>query len=529
MAGVYLAVRADGEFRRQVAIKLVRPSADSQEVLKRFRQERQTLAGLDHPNIVKLLDGGSTPERVPYLVMDYVEGSPIDEYCDSHKSSVEERLRLFSKACEAVQYAHQKQVIHRDLKPSNILVTAEGVPKLLDFGIAKVLTPDFSEQAPATETVARCMTPAYASPEQVRGRPVTPATDIYSLGVVLYELLTGHRPYRLKEDTPAELERAICEQAPEPPSVAVGRAESKSSDGARVVKAPEPTSRTRGGQPEKLRRRLRGDLDNIVLKALRKEPERRYGSVQEFVRDIDRHLNRLPVTARPSSFAYRGSRFVQRHKTEVITSVLGMLLFAAAATILTLNAVKVRERHPGGAPTPRIQSLAVLPLANLSGDPAQEYFSDGMTDALITDLAQIGSLKVISRTSTMRYKKTDKPLPEIARELNVDGIVEGSVQRSGDRVLITAQLIHGPSDKHLWANSYERDLRDVFALEREVTADIAHQVQARLSTQDLAVAPQSRPVNLKALDKRYITSDPEILRGRPRLKGTRIPFSLVLG
>ncbi len=298
MAAVFLAERNDGEFRQQVAIKLVSPGSDTDEVLSRFRTERQTLAGLDHPNIVKLLDGGSTPEGLPYLVMDYVEGSAIDRYCDNHKLSVEERLRLFARVCEAVEYAHEKRIVHRDLKPGNILVTAEGVPKLLDFGIAKLLEPS---ALVLTHTGSRCMTPAYASPEQVRGKPVTTATDIYSLGAVLYELLTGQRPYRLKENTAGEIERAICEQEPEKPNAAA---------------------------PEKLRRPLRGDLDNIVLKALAKEPERRYSSVEEFAQDIDRHLRHLPVKARRSTMAYRASRLVKRHKIEV--SVTLAALFALA-------------------------------------------------------------------------------------------------------------------------------------------------------------------------------------------------------
>jgi len=374
MAAVYLAVRADGEFRQQVAIKLIRPGLDSDEVLSRFRNERQTLAELDHPNIVKLLDGGRTPEASPYLVMDYVEGSPIDEYCDNRKLSIDERLHVFLKVCGGVQYAHQKRVIHRDLKPSNILVTAEGVPKLLDFGIAKVLSPELSGQALVTQTGARCMTPAYASPEQVRGRSVTPATDIYSLGVVLYELLTGHRPYRLKEHTPAEMERAICEQEPEPPSTAVSRVESETfSEGAAVTRTPELVGETREGQPKKMRRRLRGDLDNIVLKALRKEPERRYASAEEFERDIERHLNRLPVTARPLSLGYRASKFVQRHKVEVGAGMFGILALAFVA-ILTLNALRMRWvllRSPGANAPPTV----VLPFTSFLGLKSDPAFS----------------------------------------------------------------------------------------------------------------------------------------------------------
>jgi serine/threonine protein kinase len=493
MAAVFLAVRADGEYRQQVAIKLVLPGLEKDKILSRFRKERQTLAGLDHPNIVKLLDGGSTAEGLPYLVMDYVEGSPIDKHCDSHKLSVDERLRLFIKVCEAVQHAHQKLVIHRDLKPGNILVTADGVPKLLDFGIAKVLEPDEELQA-LTQTGGRCMTPVYASPEQVRGRSVTAATDIYSLGVVLYELLTGHRPYRLKEHTASEMERAICEQEPETPSTAVNRVESEtSSDGTTVTTTPEVVSQTREGQPERLRRRLRGDLDNIVLKALQKEPERRYSSVEEFSRDIARHLRCLPVKARHSTLTYRISRLVQRHKIEAGAAPVFVLMLAATAWS-TFQSFGHRDRTPG-SPSMRIRSLAVLPLGNLSGDPAQEYLSDGMTDALITDLAQIGSLKVISRNSIAKYKKTDKPLPKIARELNVDAIVEGTVQRSSDRVRITAQLVYAPSDKHLWANSYERELRDVFALERDVAQEIAKNIQTQLK-----MPKQPYSVNAKALD-----------------------------
>ena len=324
MAAVFLATRADDEYQKEVAIKLVQPGLDSREQLSRFRKERQTLADLDHPNIVKLLDGGSTPEGSPFLVMDYVEGSPIDDYCDQHRLSIDERLRLFSKVCEAVQYAHRKSIVHRDLKPSNVLVTPDGIPKVLDFGIAKVLNPSSSAQTSLlTQTGTRCMTPAYASPEQMRGKSITTATDIYSLGVVLYELLSGHRPYRLKENTPFEIERAICEQEPEAPSTAVSRVESDiTSNGVSITKTPELVSETRESTPEKLRHHLRGDLDNIVLKALQKEPEKRYASVEDFSEDITRHLQQLPVRAHQHTLMYRGSKFVLRHKTQLSTVIV---------------------------------------------------------------------------------------------------------------------------------------------------------------------------------------------------------------
>jgi eukaryotic-like serine/threonine-protein kinase len=500
MAAVFQAVRADDEYQKEVAVKLVLPGLDSQDVLRRFRNERQTLAGLEHPNIVRLLDGGSAPGGLPFFVMEYVEGGPIDEYCDRHKLSVDERLRLFGEVCDAVQFAHEKLVIHRDLKPSNILVMADGTPKLLDFGIAKVLDPEPGTHGwLATQTGLRCMTPAYASPEQTLGKSVSPQTDVYSLGVVLYELLTGHRPYRLTQHSPAEIERAICEQEPEAPSTAISRVENDTTPGGKpIAKTPELVSLTREGQPDKLRRRLRGDLDNIVLKALQKEPQQRYCSVSEFSQDIGRHLQNQPIKARPSTFSYRVSKFVQRHKTEVIAA-LAVLVVVAATVLFAFNTTGIRDRPTMGSSQTRIQSLAVLPLQNLSGDPAQEYFSDGMTDALITDLAQIGSVKVISRTSSMQYKQTKKSLPEIARELNVDGIVEGTVQRSGGRVRLTAQLIQAATDKHLWSNTYERDMRELLTLERNVAEEIMRQTRAEMPSNH-AGPTQQQSVDAKVLD-----------------------------
>lgn len=393
MAAVFLASRADDEYRKLVAVKLVKPGLDSRDLLNRFRNERQTLAGLDHPNIVKLIDGGSTSDGLPFLVMDYVEGSPIDEYCDQHKLSVDDRLHLFRKVCDAVQYAHQKLVVHRDLKPSNILVVGDGTPKLLDFGIAKVLNSEPSAQGLlVTQTGTRCMTPAYASPEQMRGNAVTPATDIYSLGVVLYELLSGHRPYRLTQHTPAEIERAICEQEPETPSTAISRVEIDTSyDGTPITKTPELVSQTREGQPEKLRRRLRGDLDNIVLKALEKEPQRRYDSVEEFSQDIGRHLEHLPVKARPSTMTYRASKFVQRHKIEV--SAAGIVLsVVVTATALSLNALGLRDRILSGVFGGRIESRNAVPHFKPTG-----WISGGMA----------GTTAVVSCESLAKLKLPD--------------------------------------------------------------------------------------------------------------------------
>ena len=468
MGAVYLAERDDEEYRQRVAIKLVRGDVDSGSVLRRFRQERQILAELDHPNIARLLDGGTTDEGLPYFVMEYVDGAPIDAYCEAGKLAVRQRLELFRTVCAAIGDAHRKQVVHRDLKPSNILVTAPGTPKLVDFGIAKVLTPASGSELTATGT--HLMTPEYGSPEQWRGRPVTPASDIYSLGVLLYRLLTGQSPYRVGPDQPHELGRAICEEDPAPPSAATSA----------------PT-----------RHELAGDLDAIVLKAMRKEPERRYLTAEELSEDIRRHLEGRPVTARKDSVAYRAGRLVRRNKAVAIT-VLTMAAAAVLVSALVYRWSRVTGTGAPAAPTGAITSLAVLPLTNLSRDPEQEYFADGMTEALITDLSRIGSLRVVSRTSVMRYKGTARPVPEVAGELNVDGVVEGSVLRSGNRVRITAQLIRASDDRHLWAQSYEREMSDILSLQGTVAEAIAGEIKGRLTAQEQARLTIRPPVNPRA-------------------------------
>jgi eukaryotic-like serine/threonine-protein kinase len=321
-ASVYAAARNDREFRKVVAVKIIKSGMDFEEILRRFRTERQILASLDHPNITRLLDGGSTAAGLPFLAMEYVEGMPLTQYSEINNLSVSERLNLFRTICAAMEYAHRNLVVHRDLKPANILVTAQGVPKLLDFGIAKLLrpeTPGYSVQFTWTQT--RILTPEYASPEQVRGDPITTASDIYSLGVVLYELLTGQRPYALESRTPSEMERVVCECEPERPSTMAARLKSV---------------RSADGTPSKLARRLRGDLDAIVLTALRKEPQRRYATVDRLSEDIDRHLRGMPVDASGNNWGYRVRKFVARHTAgvAVTTSVASILV---AATVISTN------------------------------------------------------------------------------------------------------------------------------------------------------------------------------------------------
>ena len=345
MGAVYLASRADESFDKRVALKLIKRGMDSDAIIKRFVMERQILANLDHPNIARLIDGGTTDDGLPYFVLEYIEGTTITRYCDEHKLNTLERLKLFLQVCTAVQFAHQNLVVHRDLKPSNIIVTKDGTPKLLDFGIAKLVSVD-STLVEATETVARLLTPEYASPEQLRGLPITTTSDVYSLGVILYELLSGHRPFTLAGRSAEEVARMITASEPLKPSVVITRHKATNqTDNQHHSLTPESISRTREVNIDKLRRRLVGDLDNILLKALRKEPERRYSSVQDLSADIQRHLTGLPVLAREDTFAYRAGKFIQRNKVSVAAAAVVAVTLITATVVTTWQAtVAKRER-----------------------------------------------------------------------------------------------------------------------------------------------------------------------------------------
>ena len=336
MGSVYRGVRADEQYEKQVAIKVVRQGLGTAFALAQFRAERQILANLDHPHIARLLDGGTTDTGLPYLVMELVEGEPIDQYCNSRKLSIDDRLRLFLRVCDGVQYAHQHLVIHRDLKPGNIFVTADGTPKLLDFGIAKILDPGTGPAEP-TLNMMRMLTPEYASPEQVRGEVVTTASDVYSLGVVLFRLLTGQHPFRGQTQSPDEILRATRDTEPPRPSTAARWEQNAATAGSEKDRIAFHA--TQEDSPHKLSKRLRGDLDNIVLMALRKEPPRRYASAEHFAEDIRRHLGSLPVRARPDTFRYRASKFVARHRKGVLVAA------GVAAILVALMVGIVWEAH----------------------------------------------------------------------------------------------------------------------------------------------------------------------------------------
>ncbi len=347
MGEVYLAVHEAEGFQQTVALKVIKRGMDTDEVLKRFHLERQILASLHHPNIALLLDGGATDDGRPYFVMEHVEGLPIDEFCDRRRLPVKQRLELFQVICSAVQHAHANLVVHRDLKPSNVHVTTEGVPKLLDFGIGKVLAQGPSRITPVeTRTDVRILTPEYAAPEQVRGEPVTTATDVYGLGVLLYELLTGHYPYAAGAGSLDEIERIVCDAEPRQPSAAVGlREDRRGRDGSSRTVTPDEVSQRRGTDPQRLRRKLSGDLDNIVLKALRKEPERRYASATALADDIQRHLEGLPVKARPDTLAYRAGKFLRRHGWAVAAASVVFVALGSASVWTFMQSQRVSKER----------------------------------------------------------------------------------------------------------------------------------------------------------------------------------------
>lgn len=484
MAVVYLGERDDEQFRKRVAIKMVRPGFYTAEIVHRFRNERQTLAALDHPNIVKLLDGGSTEDGLPYLVMDYVEGAPIDEYCGMHQLSVRSRLQLFLNVCGAVQYAHQNLVVHRDLKPGNILITKDGVPRLLDFGIAKLLDPEFLQTPLVTRTELRPMTLEYASPEQVRGEPVTEASDIYSLGVLLYELLAGRRPYDTAGRSRAEIERMICEQEPERPS---------------------------GSSTAEWRRALEGDLDTIVLKALRKEPDQRYASMEQFRQDIQHHLSGMPVRARNPSLFYRSSRFLKRHQESFATALVGLIL---------LGAIGAWEAHRVFSKNPPEQrnvlavrtrpSVAVLGFKNLSGRADAAWISTALSEMLTTQLAAGEELRTIAGDSISQTKidlnlsdveaVPAGALEQLRRILGSGYVVIGSYQDATPNVRLDARLEDTASGQTVVAASELGSETNLLDLASRTGARLRERLAlSKLSDLESQGIAASAPSNVEAL------------------------------
>ncbi len=460
MAEVWLARRADGAFKREVALKLPMPSRLQAGLEVRFARERDILASLEHPHIARLYDAGVDPQGLPYLAMEYVQGAPLTDWCDAQRLGISQRLGLFLQVLEAVQYAHEKSVIHRDLKPSNILVTESGQVRLLDFGVARLLEAEDTDQPALTSVYGRALTPDYASPELLRGDPIDARSDLYSLGVLLYELLTATRPYRLKSAASiGALDQAIATIEVKKPS----------------MQLEQSAAATRASTAERLARQLRGDLDAVVLKALAKEPVQRYPSAAALAEDLRRYLDGKPIRARPARIVYRLRKFILRNRALLAVSVA-----ALAAILAVVSYARYREslaRVTVSAAATNVvseKSIAVLPFVDMSEHKDQEYFSDGLSEELIDMLTKIPDLRVPARTSSFYFKGKQATIADIAKALGVSHVLEGSVRKSGNTLRVTAQLIRADNGYHVWSETYDRKLDDIFQIQDEIAKSVVN-------------------------------------------------------
>ncbi|MEZ5424716.1 MAG: protein kinase [Pyrinomonadaceae bacterium] len=441
MGAVYLAERADGEFRQTVAIKLIKRGMDTDAILKRFRRERQIIAALDHPNIAYFMSGGSTPDGLPYFVMEYIDGRPLYNFCDKNRIETNDRLRIFRQVCGAVEAAHRRKVIHRDLKPSNILVKPDGTPKLLDFGIAKVLDPELTDtDFDPTATALRVMTPEYASPEQISGEDVAPASDIYSLGVILYELLTGHRPYKLKRQVPHEVARIIREEIPTHLSTGNGDPETLIPTLEYISRNPDQTADPKPPIPNP----ESDALSRIVLKALRKDPVERYESAAELAADITNYLEGRPVRA--ESFSVEG-----------------------------------RPKNPEGK-----RSVAILPFRIIGAENSKNtddiFLGIGLADALVSRLSGVQRLIVRPTSSVLPFAEKD-PI-EAGRRTGVDFVLDGSIRRVGERIRVTVQLLEVERGASVWAEKFDENFTDVLEIEDTISERAARVLLPQLTGEE---------------------------------------------
>ena len=457
--GMGVVYRArDEQLDREVALKVLPPGALADEATrKRFRKEALALAKLNHPNIEAVHEFG-TQDGLDFLAMEYVPGATLAERLAAGAVPEKEVLTLGAQIAAALEEAHEQGVVHRDLKPGNIVVTPKAQAKVLDFGLAKLLRPknEISTADQLSSSAAVAGTLPYMSPEQLRGKPADARGDIYAVGAVLYEMATGKRPFR--EEVATALVDDILHKPPPPPG--------------------------------RLKHDLSPRLEEIILKCLEKEPENRYQSAKELGVDLRRLAMPSSITTAP---AMRAPATWRKVAIRAAYGAAGLLVLVAM--LVGINAGGWRERMLGTVSPQKIQSLAVLPLENLSHDSEQDYFADGMTDEMITELSKLSALRVISRTSVMQYKGAKKPLHKIAEELKVEAVVEGSVLRSGDRVRINVKLIHASDDRQLWAESYERGLGAVLALQSDVAYSIAREIRIKLKPQERAHLASAQPVN----------------------------------
>jgi serine/threonine protein kinase len=464
MAEVWLAHRADGAFKREVAVKLPLVSRLRPDLVQRFAHEREILAGLEHTHIARMYDAGVRPDGRPYLVMEYVPGAPLIDWCDARRLELRERIHLFLQLLDAVQYAHARRVIHRDLKPSNILVTPEGQLRLLDFGAARRLADPDKGRTQLTRLYGQALTPDYASPELLRGESGSVESDIYSLGVVLYELLTGARPYRIKAgESVTQLEQQIAAAPAERPS-------------AQLAPSAGPARAT---TQRKLARLLCGDLDAIVLKALCPARHRRYDSVSALADDLWRYLRGSPVDARAEHPIRRAGKFLLRHRAGAAAAFV-----ALAALGLALTRVPMPVPADVGASVVRMsdRSIAVLPFADMSEKKDQEYVADGMAEEIRDLLSNVPQLQVTARTSASYFKGRRAMVREISRALGVAHVLEGSVRNSGNRLRVSVQLVRADNGYQVWSQTYEyeRNPDDLFKVQDDIAKAVVKALRATL-------------------------------------------------
>jgi len=471
MGAVYLAKRADGQFHKRAAIKVLKRGTDTEEVLRRFRIERQILAELEHPNITRLLDAGTTPDGLPYFVMEFVEGTPITRFVQRENVDLRRRLSLFVKVCSAVELAHRHQVIHRDIKPHNVLVNADREPKLLDFGIAKLLSVD-SDEGITTVAAERRLTPLYAAPEQRTGQPETIATDVYSLGALLHELLTN-----------------------KPPVVAAGRVSQ--------VTASSGTEH-----------QLRGQLDRIVARAMQRDPTQRYPRVADMSQDIERCLSGLAPFSTARSHDDRASdslkgRVGSRRQVYIIAAAF-VVIVLAAALLSRGSSVRWLQNHGIGKPTPEaslgtatnaVRSIAVLPFEPLGNDTHDELLGLGMADAIIGRMSNLKQLSVLPTSAVSKYKGPANDALTAGRALGVDAILSGTVQRSGDRVRATVQLAHVATGRIIWSEKFDQTFTDIFGVQDSISDSVAKSLALNLSADERKQLAKRYTINTEAYDE----------------------------
>jgi serine/threonine protein kinase/Tfp pilus assembly protein PilF len=487
MAEVWLARRADGAFTREVALKLPLLTRLQEGLEARFARERDILASLEHPHIARFYDAGMDPNGLPYLSMEYVQGEPLTSWCEKHGLAINQRLALVLQVLEAMQYAHGKHVIHRDLKPSNILVNDSGQVRLLDFGVARLLEKQELDQLSLTSVYGRALTPDYASPELLRGDPIDARSDLYSLGVMLYELLTGTQPYRLKRAASiGALDQAVATLEVKRPSMQLELA----------------AATTHSSSAERLVRQLRGDLDSIALMALAKDPAQRYPSAAALAADLRCYLANKPIQSRSARAAYRLRKLVLRNRALVAVSAAAMVAILATPAYLlyreriaqvtvsakSLDTPPARLRGSSAVSVPPMHSVAVLPFLDMSEKKDQEYFSDGLAEELLDLLAKVPGLQVTARTSSFSFKGKSVDIPEIGRKLNVANVLEGSVRKSGDRLRVSTQLVRADTGVQFWSETYDRELKDVFEVQDEIASAV-------VSALKLKLAPGQQPSN----------------------------------